>query len=31
MPKAMNRMVPTPLATSVLCRRRTTTSATHAT
>lgn len=31
MPKAMNRMLPIPLATSVLWRRRITTSATHAT
>jgi len=31
MPKAMKRMLPAPLASSVLCRRRITTSATHAT
>ncbi len=31
MPKAMKRMLPIPLASSVLCRRRVNTSATHAT
>ncbi|KRE81570.1 hypothetical protein ASG71_00340 [Arthrobacter sp. Soil763] len=30
-PKAANNTLPTPLASSVLCRRRTITSATHAT